>query len=365
MKTPRQNQNKHQQSDAYYAMMESNTILVFDFIKELFKVVAREVPTDETSFFSFMIEFQEKRSGTVWLRPTLLWLFYKALGGQGNPESILPAMASIELLNSSTYLFNSVLDAKLGYTTPERIEDAIITGNMYREIAQTAMTQQICDDETKKIILQRISTINLAIYKGQYVDLRALRQDRNAQEISDLFTARYAGFSGAFYSFIPELAGLLAQASHENIEIVRDFGLIYGNMVQLANDMGDCVPPINDLGHKEKPYKDTLSDLRNGRLNLPIWLALRHPDCNHSLIEETHIQGRSVDETYKLAKRIGEHFIELGVFDEVKKELQKQLKIMNGLLDTLPKTEWRDFIKSHTRLFMLKNKWFRGLKKAQ
>ncbi|MDD5083909.1 MAG: polyprenyl synthetase family protein [Candidatus Moranbacteria bacterium] len=351
------------QNNEYYSMMKSNTNLVFDFIKDLMKQIVHEIPASEEAFFSFLIKYQEKRFGTVWLRPTTLWLFYKASGGQGTPKEILPAMASVELLNSSTYLFNSVLDEKLGYTSQERIKDAIITGNIYREVAQIAMERQWCDEKTKRIILQRISTINLAIYQGQYVDLRALHQKQDEETIRSLLKARYAGFSGAFYGFVPELGAILSGASIRERSTVQEFGRLYGETLQIVNDMGDCVPPTNETGHKEKPYKDTLSDLRNGRVSLPIWLALRHPKCNHSLINKAEVREQSLEQIYDLAKQIGEHLVDLGVFSEIEREIRQRLETMNGLLDTLPKTQWRDFIKSQTKLIMLKNKWFKSLKK--
>ena len=164
--------------EQYFELMNFLTEKVYEFIKSLFEKEAEKHATlsKKQDYLDFYLEYQNYRAGTTWLRPTIAQLLYcavkypnesfkKAFNGE-----ILGCISAIEMLNTSTYLTNMMLDEKRGYTSKDRMKQAVITSYKFRELAQKVIHEHSPKEHTL-YILQRMSEVNELIYEGQYIDV--------------------------------------------------------------------------------------------------------------------------------------------------------------------------------------------------
>lgn len=338
---------------------------------KIYTLLQQHIPSGMNSeeFRTYLFRFQKARDTNTFLRPTVSWVTYLMLGGDKTKLSELSeSLAVPEILNSSTYIFNSVLDKKLGWDTDASVRQGIITGNLYRETAQMAVQnlEGILSHEQVNKITGRINEINAAIYQGQYLDTEVLtiaNKDKfsSLEKFMEAYQQRNEGFSGSFYSFIPEFGGMLANAPAEALEQLANYGRIYGRALQIANDLGDVLIPAN--GTCDKPYKDRFSDLKNGKLTLPIYLTLQHKNCDHDLVQRISSDAYVSDNEREIDyKAFGKHLCDLGIYAEVRKLLNKHVKEIDKILDFFPKNEYRDMLKYQAATTLLRNKWTTGLK---
>ncbi|NEP09887.1 MAG: hypothetical protein F6K14_06615 [Symploca sp. SIO2C1] len=280
-----------------------------------------------------------KRHGNLRLRDLQIRTGYEINGGKDWKE-ILPACASFEILNCSTYVINWFLDEKHGYESPESKRKLVIAGFQLREVAQ-----QILEDHDMTSLLPLLSNINNRVYLGQMMDIHDLKVARmsdypNYQDFLEAYQQRCRLLSGVFYGSC-FLAGSIIAGKAD--ELLYEMGAIYGAATQAANDFGDFALPVKRLSKLEKPYQDQFSDFMNGKLTLPVYLMTqRANEEQRKRLEELRlgaIDGNSYREILDI-------LVDKGVYSDCLIYLKQEHKRCKSMLYTKDKTVHRDIIAS-------------------
>lgn len=225
----------------------------------------------------------DSRLGKPRLRDLLVRLGYEISGGNDWRE-VVPACASYELLNCSSYVINWIFDEKGGDRGKSETNNLIIGGFQLRELAE-----QVLSKNGLEKIIGSISKINKAIYNGQDLDLNVLRlrnltHFNSFEDFMNVYRNRCHGLSGEFYGQCL-LSG--SRISGNENPILYEIGEILGSGLQASNDLGDFALPERSIAVCEKPYKDQLSDLRQEKLTLPIYLlATKLGESDRDLIRK-------------------------------------------------------------------------------
>jgi len=80
--------------------------------------------------------------------------------------------------------------------------------------------------------------------------------------------------SGVFTQQCAIIGGILADADKETLRNLGNFGRNFGIGLQIINDIGDFLPPGTFKANSLRMECDQFSDLRKGKLTLPIMAAL-------------------------------------------------------------------------------------------
>lgn len=233
----------------------------------------------------------ESRIGKPRLRDIIVRLGYEITGGR-NLNLITPVCASYELLNCSTYVINWIFDEKGGPKTKRETDNLIIGGFQLRELSQRILLENGLES-----LIESLSSINRAVYDGQNLDLNILTLDEidNFESYDDFirsYERRCHCLSGEFYGKCLFSGSVVSGKENQNL---YDIGKMLGVGGQASNDLGDFALPRKDLTVCEKPYKDQLSDLRQRKLTLPVYLL-----ATRSKINKEKLVNFSPEEIIKL-----------------------------------------------------------------
>ena len=304
-------------------------------------------------------QLPKKRLHHPRLRDLAIRLGYEISGGS-NWQTLIPVCASYELLNCSSYYFNWIFDNKGGDKSQERINDLIMAGVELREVSE-----QVLRDFNLSHLINGIHEVNQRIYQGQKLDLRVLRAAnmgsfRDFNEYLKTYYARCSGLSGAFYAL-----GLSVGAgfTYADSTALHEIGELLGAGLQASNDLGDIALPSESITVLEKPYKDQLSDLRQGKLTLPVYVMLtRGTPSQRRTLEQ--IIGKDYLSEIEYRDVIGILF-DSKAFDtslEYLKKIQKRAK--KKLYDAFVKSESRDII-ARMLVAISSNKFITAIKQCR
>lgn len=315
-------------SHNYFDLMKETSQATDQIIKQYLDTASTEVK-----------HLPMKRYGHPRLRDLQIRTGYEINGGK-NWQEIVPACASFEILNCSTYVINWFLDEKNGYDSVESKRKLVIAGFQLREIAQ-----QILEDHHMTSVLSTLSNINHQVYLGQMMDIHDLQASKvndypDYDEFLKIYQQRCRLLSGVFYGSCFFAGSIIAGAPDKTL---YEMGAIYGAATQAANDFGDFALPIQSLAKLEKPYQDQLSDFINGKLTLAVYLLIdRSTEQEQKRLEElrhTVIGENEYNEILGL-------LFSKEVYADCMTYLKQEHKKCKELLYTKEKTQHRDTIAS-------------------
>jgi len=261
----------------YFRAMGRVSTLTWPYIKS---AVEGAFPVPSTYSSPRLLAILRLREGRPLLKPFLVYLTsteHRVCDHQQVPEPALICGAAAELINIASYQCNSALDEKNGVFSPDEKDEQQLSAVLSREATiQLSMHPSIPDSVGAP---QLLSDAYSTIARGQLLDLFELTFAKlSAYTDSNHFFSRYALrcelLSGIFTKNCAILGARLGGASRAEEALLAEFGLNLGIAMQIANDIGDLVPPEREEGFN-KPYQDSFNDLRNGRLTLPIYLLLK------------------------------------------------------------------------------------------
>jgi geranylgeranyl pyrophosphate synthase len=219
--------------------------------------------------------------GACLLKPLLLRLAFEASGGHFT-ESILPACCAVEILNISSYQANVALDGKLGFGSAAGRSWQFLASMLSRECAARALADAT-DNLPGSLAVNAqllLSECNRAICLGQQIDGCVLTTasfdvSTDFAAYEKIYVQRCTLLSGVFSAGTAALGATLAEATHATVQVLYDFGRCFGIALHIVNDIGDCIIGNFAGGGSLKAPTDQFSDLRLGKLTLPLMYALR------------------------------------------------------------------------------------------
>ena len=187
------------------------------------------------------------------LRPALLMAANYAFGGK--PEEVAGAAFAIEMLHNSTLVHDDIIDRsplRRGMPTVYNKWDqttAILSGDTmvslaWRYLLNTAETSKAPADRLHEIYTTFNETA-IGIYEGQQYDICfEQRTDVTVKEYIEMITLKTSVLlAGAL-----QVGALFADAPHEDVKHLYDYGIHLGIAFQLQDDLLDAYGDTATLG---------------------------------------------------------------------------------------------------------------------
>ncbi len=243
----------------YKEILEQDLVKIDGLKREIFFQDTKETSPLISTFLEFVFAKKGKN-----LRPRLTLLSSK-LYGETNRSTYLSSIL-IDILHEATLLHDDVVDAaqlRRGETSAN-----VVFGNKATVLMGDYLLSkmiEVCTKEKEYRLLEIISTTLVSLSKGELIQMNATKESENSVEQLKQIAALKTGsllkascLSGAYSTgMTEEESGLLSQYSEK-------LGIAY----QIKDDIIDY----------KDDSKELFKDLKEGKVNMPMALALENVD---------------------------------------------------------------------------------------
>jgi octaprenyl-diphosphate synthase len=220
-------------------------------------------------------------SGGKRIRPILLLLTARLAGYSG--DRIFPLSAMIEFMHTATLLHDDVIDhshLRRGHPTVNSRWGnslSILVGDF---LYAKAMALVVDDGDPQ--ILKEITQVTMTMTEGQVMEtLRIGDTSLTGAEYQQIIRQKTAALFGACCYIGGVLGGLPAERSAR----LRRFGITFGSAFQLVDDALDFT------GKEQRLGKPVGSDLREGKVTLPVIVTLQHALPDETALIDRFVRG--------------------------------------------------------------------------
>jgi octaprenyl-diphosphate synthase len=318
---------------------------IFDLVRDDLALVEREIAAESGGAIEPVSEISSylREGGGKRLRPALLLLASGAAGYRG--ASAIRLGAVVEMIHSATLVHDDVIDG--ANTRRGRPSANARWGNHMSVLAGDWLYMQSFEmalRERNFAILDILIDLTQNMVEGELLQLTRLGQiDLTETEATELaFRKTACLFSGC------SRLGAVLGSQPQSVEVaLSEYGRNAGLAFQLVDDLLDFTASHEQLG------KPVLSDLKEGKVTLPLIFALEADSKKH-LVEadgngHSHSTGRAL-----VAKVLEERgFVsvkpeqitrlvqETGALDRSRKLAREYVDRAKASLEELPDTEYR------------------------
>jgi octaprenyl-diphosphate synthase len=220
-------------------------------------------------------------SGGKRIRPILLLLTAKLARYAG--ERIFPLSAMVEFMHTATLLHDDVIDhspLRRGHPTVNSRWGSALSILVGDFLYAKAMALVVDDGDPR--ILKEITRVTMAMTEGQVLEtLRIGEINLTGAEYRQIIRQKTAALFGACCY----IGGVLGGLPTERTESLRRFGITFGTAFQLVDDALDFTGREQHLG------KPVGSDLREGKVTLPVIVTLQHASPDETALIEHFARG--------------------------------------------------------------------------
>ncbi len=269
------------------------------------------------------------RTGGKRVRPALLILATKIFGEEldGN---IIEMAAVMEFLHTATLVHDDIIDGaevRRGHQTVASQwgnNKAVLMGDwLYMSAFETALRQRNLE------ILDVLTEATRKMTEGELIQLTLLGNMRISEEQHLDIVRRKTAF---LFSASCRIGGILRGASELEKIALADYGLNLGIAFQLIDDLLDFTSDIEKLG------KPVLSDLREGKVTLPLIRLLRHqPECAALVNAAMHAEPGCTDKAEAVLALLERH----GELEVARNEAITYIQRAQSALTVLPDNAYR------------------------
>ena len=211
------------------------------------------------------------------VRPVVLLLASRMCGYQGDRDVLFASV--FEFIHTATLVHDDVIDqADLrrgrGSMNARWGNGVTVLLGDYLYIKSMNMALQADDIRIIKILAQ----VTLKMIEGELIADRR-RSDIGLTETEHLNIIRRK--TAYLFSGCARVAGVMSEASPEKVEALSEYGLNLGMAFQIVDDLLDFTADRSVLG------KPVASDLREGKLTLPLIYLLEQNDPTQSALVQT------------------------------------------------------------------------------
>jgi octaprenyl-diphosphate synthase len=206
--------------------------------------------------------------------------------GHDSDEEVTYA-AVIELIHTASLIHDDIIDhatLRRGSPTVNRLwgnSRPVLLGDW---IYTTAMKMALAHDNLE--VIRRLCTATLRMVEGELLTLERLgSMDLSVEEYFEIIERKTAHLFAAACS----IPALIAPAHPGSEKALHAYGRKLGTCFQLVDDLLDFTATENEVG------KPVLSDLREGKLTLPLILLLERVSDEQKALIATVLQDRSFD----------------------------------------------------------------------
>lgn len=241
---------------------------IFDLVRDDLALVEREIAVQTGEAIQPIAEIGSylREGGGKRLRPALLLLAAGACGYQGSGAVSLGAV--VEMIHSATLVHDDVIDG--ANTRRGRPSANARWGNHMSVLAGDWLYMQsfkVALQERNFTVLDILIGLTQNMVEGELLQLTCLnRIDLTEREAADLSFRKTA----CLFSGCAELGAVLAGSDDSSRRALAEYGLQAGLAFQLVDDLLDFTASSEKLG------KPVLSDLKEGKVTLPLIFALKN-----------------------------------------------------------------------------------------
>ncbi len=267
-----------------------------DAVEEEFERQARSNIQIITRIGQYLYQTGGKR-----VRPALLILSAKIFGEEVD-KAVIQMATVMEFLHTATLVHDDVIDGaemrrgRQAVSTQWGNETAVLMGDwLYMSAFETALQQR------NLAILDALTDATRKMTEGELIQLALVGNMRITEEQHLEIVTRKTGY---LFSASCRVGGILRGANEEERRALADYGLHLGIAFQLVDDLLDFTSDSTKLG------KPVLSDLREGKVTLPLIRLLRKQPQFSSLVraamEEPAGETRLAKQVLSLLDEYGE-----------------------------------------------------------
>lgn len=264
------------------------------------------------------------------MRPALLLLSSQLLGHDGEEEITYAAV--VELIHTATLVHDDIIDnSELRRSQPTvntvwgNSKTVLLGDWLYTTSMQLALSHGRLE------VIRRLCEATLRMTEGELLVLERLGEpDIGVEEYFDIIDRKTA----RLFSAASSIPALIPPASDKQREALESYGRSLGLCFQLVDDLLDFTSSENDLG------KPVLSDLKGGKLTLPLILLLPRLDKKGRGLIERVLEDRSFDRVAPEA--ILDVVTAEGTLDEVRELASKHAEEAREALGSFPASETRE-----------------------
>jgi octaprenyl-diphosphate synthase len=323
---------------------------IFDLVRDDLALVEHEIAAQNSAAIEPVCEISSylREGGGKRLRPALLLLAAGASGYRG--ESAIRLGAVVEMIHSATLIHDDVIDG--ADTRRGRPSANARWGNHMSVLAGDWLYMQSFEmalRERNFAVLDILIDLTQNMVEGELLQLTCLGQiDLNEAEATELAYRKTA----CLFSGCARLGAVLGKQPKEIEDGLADYGRNAGLAFQLVDDLLDFTASPEKLG------KPVLSDLKEGKVTLPLIFALEaqaHAAQPHVTTldgnRRTHAksEGRCLVEKVLeerdfrtiRAEQIAKLVRETGALERATNLAKEYVRRSKASLEVLPDTEYR------------------------
>ncbi|HXN28014.1 MAG TPA: polyprenyl synthetase family protein [Candidatus Acidoferrales bacterium] len=319
---------------------------IFDLVREDLALVEQEIAAQNGAAIEPVCEISSylREGGGKRLRPALLLLAAGACGYRG--ASAIRLGAVVEMIHSATLIHDDVIDG--ANTRRGRPSANARWGNHMSVLAGDWLYMQSFEmalRERNFAVLDILIDLTQNMVEGELLQLTRLGQiDLNEAEATELAYRKTA----CLFSGCARLGAVLGKQSKQIEDGLADYGRNAGLAFQLVDDLLDFTASPEKLG------KPVLSDLKEGKVTLPLIFALQaspthaadadgnghaHASSDgrclvEKVLEERDFRSVRAGEIAKLVR-------ETGALERATKMAKEYVRRAKASLEVLPDTEYR------------------------
>ena len=318
---------------------------IFDLVRDDLALVEQEIAAQNSAAIEPVCEISSylREGGGTRLRPALLLLAAGASGYRG--ESAIRLGAVVEMIHSATLIHDDVIDG--ANTRRGRPSANARWGNHMSVLAGDWLYMQSFEmalRERNFAVLDILIDLTQNMVEGELLQLTHLgRMDLNEAEATELAYRKTA----CLFSGCARLGAVLGKQSQEIEDGLADYGRNAGLAFQLVDDLLDFTASPEKLG------KPVLSDLKEGKVTLPLIFALQAQA--HAAAFDSNGQAHANGEGRRLVEKVLEErdfrtvraeqiarlVRETGALDRATKLAKEYVRRSKASLEVLPDTEYR------------------------
>jgi octaprenyl-diphosphate synthase len=320
---------------------------IFDLVRDDLALVEQEIAAQNSAAIAPVCEISSylREGGGKRLRPALLLLAAGASGYRG--ESAIRLGAVVEMIHSATLIHDDVIDG--ADTRRGRPSANARWGNHMSVLAGDWLYMQSFEmalRERNFAVLDILIDLTQNMVEGELLQLTLLgRMDLNEAEATELAYRKTA----CLFSGCARLGAVLGKQPKEIEEGLADYGRNAGLAFQLVDDLLDFTASPEKLG------KPVLSDLKEGKVTLPLIFSLRAQAAAHGASADAngdpHTNGdgrRMVEKVLEerdfrsvRAEEIAKLVRETGALERAANLAKEHVRRAKASLEVLPDTEYR------------------------
>ena len=311
---------------------------IFDLVRDDLALVEQEIAAQNGGAIEPVVEITSylREGGGKRMRPALLLLAAGAAGYRG--QSAIRLGAVVEMIHSATLVHDDVIDG--ANTRRGRPSANARWGNHMSVLAGDWLYMQSFEmalRERNFAVLDILIDLTQNMVEGELLQLTRLgRIDLSESEATELAYRKTA----CLFSGCARLGAVLGKQPPHIEEAFAEYGRNCGLAFQLVDDLLDFTASSEKLG------KPVLSDLKEGKVTLPLILALQANGNDHAHPNRAgrELVARVLEERSFISVRpeqITQLVRETGSLDRASAAARSYVARAKEALSELPNTEYR------------------------